>query len=533
MSSSEQRYNLSTAALYVGLPVLVGASCYYLYSSRNSKSSPKGSSSDKTKKILTPLEQVKHQKTIGNQFFSRKQYEQAIEHYNKAIELSQDTTLNISPDDLAIFFQNRAAAFEALERYNEVIQDCTTAIEHKKSYIKPYIRRAKAYEKLEDYDKAMVDAFSANLLEKFQNQTSMMLTENIVKASSKAKAAEAMKTRTPIWTSNQAIKSYFSAFTLDPLKDKLNGEIIKNSDQLQPLLDEAMKPENDNDPMSLLTRGSCLSLMGDMKAAQIAFDKLLELSDSECSPRIKANALIKKSAIVISDPSNNSSSIEKDLELVFELLGQASKLDPENPDVPLHKAQALTLAEKLDEAITTLDAAIELKKDFHSAIAQKLYIEFKFAQRDGLERKLKETLEKFENAIKEYPESIDLLQMYSQVLTEMTHLEKADQLLLKIAKMDPTDGSVLISRALLSFHLKSESDEVATLIAEALKLDPKIIFAYEILGSILSQKGKIDEAIKLFETSLLHCQSETDYARCYSLLDSARSQKKAAELLGM
>lgn len=524
--------------LYIGVPVLIGASCYYLYVSRSRNSlqgSPNGKSEGKTNKQLSPQEQLAHLKLTGNQNFSRKNYDVAIDHYSKAIEFNQTLTQDgIKPEELAIFYQNRAACNEVLGNFDKVIADCDQAIALKPNYTKAFVRRAKAYEKLEQYDKAMVDAFCASLLEKFQNQSYMILTDNIVKASSKIKATEAMKTHKRTWPSNQTVKAYFSAFTQDPIKDKLNNVNITTADQLQSIFDEASKSDNDNDPLSLLIRGSCLSLMGDIKAAQESFEKLLAIDDKECSNRIKANALIKIAAIVISAPSSASSTIEKDLEKVHELLDKAIEYDPENPDIYLHKSQALALGEKLEEAIENLNKAKALKEDFHSAIAQKLYIDFKLATRNPAEiTKLKDLLDQFKKIVDENPDASDLHSMYAQVLTEMNYFEQADQVLLGLAKSDPTDGNVYVSRALLQFHLKNDSDEVANLMKEALKIDPKIIFAYEILGSIETQRGNIDEAIKIFKAALEHAQSEAEFSRCYSLLDSAISQKAAAELLGM
>jgi tetratricopeptide (TPR) repeat protein len=51
-------------------------------------------------------------KNIGNQNFKSGNYEEAIQNYNKAIELCPKTNSN----DLSTFFQNRAAAYEQLVR---------------------------------------------------------------------------------------------------------------------------------------------------------------------------------------------------------------------------------------------------------------------------------------------------------------------------------------------------------------------------------------------------------------------------------
>lgn len=540
MSSEQRGTNLTTTALYIGVPVLLGAGCYYLYYTnkdrcQNSGDSSKSDSKNKMKQ-LSPKEHLNHLKQIGNQNFSRNNYDIAIDHYTKAIEFGQ--TLNqvdgIKPDEFAVFYQNRAACNFELGDYQKVVSDCDKAIELKDNYVKAYVKRAKAYERMEKFDKAMVDAFSANLLDKFQSQSNMSLAESIVKASSKIKAAEAMKTHKPSWSSAQTIKNYFAAFVYDPIKEKL-GDVNPSVESLQQLLDEANKQENDDDPFSILVRGTCASLMGDLETANEAFEKLIGMDDEKVAPRLKANALIKKAALVMSDPSSDSSTIEKDFNQTQHILDRAIKLDPDNPDIYLHKSQAFALTEKLDEAMINLDKTIELKEDLHSAIAQKFYIEFKLITRNpngGME-KAKKLLNKFKEAVKQYPDSIPIHEMYAQILTEIMYFEEADQVLQDMTKLDPLNGNVYVSRALLQFQMKNDPDEVTNLLKEALRIDPKIIFAYEILGSIETQRGRTDEAIKIFETALKHAQTEAEFTRCYSLLDSAISQRAAAEHLGM
>lgn len=106
--------------------------------------------------------------------------------------------------------------------------------------------------------------------------------------------------------------------------------------------------------------------------------------------------------------------------------------------------------------------------------------------------------------------------MYAQVLTEMSYFEQTDQVLLNFSRLDPSDGSILVSRALLQFHIKSYPDAVATLLDEAPRINPKLMMK-DILGSIETQRGKTDEAIKIFKIA----QLEIVYASCLGLLDSA------------
>lgn len=536
-SEKSSSFNYQTA-LYVGVPVLVGAGCCYLYYSNkrdqdDSASRTSGGSSSRVRNEAhlvpepkTPLEKAKSLKDIGNKHFAAKEFELAINHYTKAIELGESLHPPMKPEEIAIFYQNRAAANESLENFDNVLEDCSKAIEKNKHYTKAYRRRANAYSKMENYDKAMVDAFSTNLLEKFQNQIDMAMTEAIVQSSSKAKASEAMKTHVFDWPDDSLIRIYFSGFPTDPILDLFDGKPITNTNQLKGIYEDAKKPEKENDPMSLLIKGSCLSLMGDLKNADIVLDKVIGLED--CPANIKANALMKKSILITSN-LNATSQIEKDVEAAVALLDKAKSVQPDMPDVYIHLAQAMTMLERLDEVLNHLNKAIELHPKFYSAIAQKLYLQYKLSTRDSYNAD--SIIKNFKKAVKEYDNAVEIQQIYGQVLTELNCFEQADEVYAKILEQDPENFNASISKTLLQFHIKSEPDEIATMLREIIKKHPKNLIAYEILGSLETQRDKREEAIKIFETAISHAQSEPEYARCYSLLDSAKSQKLAVENL--
>lgn len=82
-------------------------------------------------------------KSKGNRFFKESKYLEAINCYTKAIEeCPADKT-----EDLSTFYQNRAASYEMLGKYEEVIADCGKAIELNNRYVKALLRRAKGLNK--------------------------------------------------------------------------------------------------------------------------------------------------------------------------------------------------------------------------------------------------------------------------------------------------------------------------------------------------------------------------------------------------
>jgi tetratricopeptide (TPR) repeat protein len=58
----------------------------------------------------------------------------------------------------SVYFANRAACFLALNEYENAASDCSNAIDLDPTYLKAYMRRAMAYEQLEEYDRGLDDA---------------------------------------------------------------------------------------------------------------------------------------------------------------------------------------------------------------------------------------------------------------------------------------------------------------------------------------------------------------------------------------
>jgi len=58
----------------------------------------------------TPLQKAQKYKNEGNAYFKVERYDDAIARYNKAIDICPKENI----EDLATFYQNRAAAYEQL-----------------------------------------------------------------------------------------------------------------------------------------------------------------------------------------------------------------------------------------------------------------------------------------------------------------------------------------------------------------------------------------------------------------------------------
>ncbi|XP_032982627.1 sperm-associated antigen 1 isoform X1 [Rhinolophus ferrumequinum] len=95
-------------------------------------------------------------KSQGNELFKNGQFAEAALKYSAAIAQLEPAGSG-SADDLSILYSNRAACYLKEGNCSGCIQDCNRALELHPFSVKPLLRRAMAYETLEQYQKAYVD----------------------------------------------------------------------------------------------------------------------------------------------------------------------------------------------------------------------------------------------------------------------------------------------------------------------------------------------------------------------------------------
>ncbi|XP_036987024.2 sperm-associated antigen 1 [Artibeus jamaicensis] len=95
-------------------------------------------------------------KSQGNELFKTGQFAEAALKYSAAIAQLEPAGSG-SADDLSILYSNRAACYLKEGNCSGCIQDCNRALELHPFSVKPLLRRAMAYETLEQYQKAYVD----------------------------------------------------------------------------------------------------------------------------------------------------------------------------------------------------------------------------------------------------------------------------------------------------------------------------------------------------------------------------------------
>ncbi|EAN77864.1 stress-inducible protein STI1-like, putative [Trypanosoma equiperdum] len=87
-------------------------------------------------------------KAKGNEAFTAKRYEEAIEWYTKAINVDPQS------EGAAALYSNRAACWNALAKYKEALEDAEGCISVKPQWFKGYFRKGAALQAMGNYDEA-------------------------------------------------------------------------------------------------------------------------------------------------------------------------------------------------------------------------------------------------------------------------------------------------------------------------------------------------------------------------------------------
>lgn len=85
------------------------------------------------------------EKELGNKAFAAKDFETAIQHFTKCIQLD--------PKD-AVYFSNRSAAYANCSKFDEALEDAQAVMRLKPGWVKGHARAAAAYMGLELYSEA-------------------------------------------------------------------------------------------------------------------------------------------------------------------------------------------------------------------------------------------------------------------------------------------------------------------------------------------------------------------------------------------
>ncbi|KAG8187871.1 hypothetical protein JTE90_002416 [Oedothorax gibbosus] len=549
-------------AIILGTPVVIGAA-YWYYRTRNPKKTDNScediyeNSDDTSIKSLglankkkssknetsitkeTPLTKAKAFKDQGNKLFKEGKFDKAIELYTSAIEICPKERA----EDLATFYQNRAAAYDNLKNYEAVIADASKALEYNKSYVKALHRRAKAYEETGQLQNCLEDITAVCMFDGFRTESYLQMTDKVMKQLSKLEAKETFKKREPRLPSKHFVRHYFISFSEDPIMKSVetykNQAIERNTAELSGfrLVIHHLAEENFDEVIpscnfeidrsgpdmaeAYLVRGTFKLLQGQINDSLVDLTKLLSLESVDV--KVKVNCLIKVGTLKVQ--------LEK-MEEALEDFSKAIELDLNNADIYLHRGQVYLLLERIDDCLKDMEKSCSLNPNFPSARAQKCYIQYRCGVMFNDENQKSSALKGFEDIEKNFPKCSESFFLYAQMLTELGEFEKAESYFKKAGDLDPKDPNVYVHRGILALQWKEDVATALEHLNKAIEMDEKCQFGYETLGSIEIQRGRLSRGLELFQKAIDAAHTETELAHLYSLLLAAKAQSKAAEIFG-
>eukprot|EP00058_Branchiostoma_floridae_P027975 XP_002613466.1 hypothetical protein BRAFLDRAFT_119859 [Branchiostoma floridae] len=442
---------------------------------------------------LSPLEKAQGAKNKGNKYFKGGKFEEAIKCYSEALEVCPDT----NKKEMSTFYQNRAAAYEQLKSFREVVDDCTKALELDNKYIKALFRRAKAYERIDEKKQCLEDVTAVCILEGFQNQQSMMMADRILKDMGWEKAKEKYKNREPVLPSTHFIKAYFSSFTEDiisqPLDKMANDE---DKDQEGEAVEAEEAPPGDY-------------LKAKRYFQEENYDKII----GECSKEIDSQGEYLAHALL--------------MRATFHMLmGQAPLARPDLDMLNL-------LLDRVPEALRDFEKCCSLKPDFALATVQYNYTQYRAAMLQRSAMQVQDAMKQFEESISKFPDCAEGYVLYAQALGDQQMFDKADDNYKKAISLEPQNATTYVHRGLLHLQWKQDIDAGLSLIQKALDIDDRCDFAYETMGTIEVQRGNLEKAIELFNKAISIAKTEMEIAHLYSLCDAAVAQSEVAKKYGL
>ncbi|XP_053694473.1 mitochondrial import receptor subunit TOM70 [Sabethes cyaneus] len=488
------------------------------------------------RKTRTPLEEAQKHKNEGNVHFREAKYDQAIKEYDLAIEKCPASEIN----DLSTFYQNRAAAYEHLQKWSSVIDDCNKALDCNPKYLKALKRRAKAYEQLKELAKSLEDITAACILEGFQNKNTLVLADRVLKELGQQHAKEALKDKHDVEPSKFFVKNYFASFADDPVRKMvIVSSEPKGFVKAKQLLDqgqyegivaacteeiESSEAEAEHKVEALLLRATFYLLTARYTEATVDLDTVIgmELADK----KLRANALIKRASLAMQTQPNIP-------EECFKYFSQAEELDPSNSDIYHHRGQVYILIERLAEAISDFEKACSLCPNSGMIAIHKCYANYRLAMVNKDEFALRKVMEGFRDAIDRFPDCVECYSLMAQVLCDQQEFQEADNFFEKATKIEPENAQILVHKALLQLQWKADLTAAVKLIEEAIKIDDRCEFAYETLGTIQVQRGHLSEAIRLFECAINLAKTEMELVHLYSLKDAAIAQVNVTKNMGL
>ncbi|RYP56128.1 hypothetical protein DL769_009968 [Monosporascus sp. CRB-8-3] len=467
-------------------------------------------------------------KNAGNKAYGSKDYNRAIDLYSKAILCKPDP----------IFYSNRAACYNALGSWDQVVEDTTAAINLDPLYVKALNRRANAYEHLEQFSEALLDFTASCIIDEFKNESSAAAVERLLKKVAEQKAEDILKSKDPSkLPSPTFVSNYIQSFrekprpegledTNDIPEDTGKGQLQQGLQAMDKKTHEAYEEAatafekalelgglDEYEPLAYNLRGTFRCLKGAQEEALLDLDKSIELDPS------MTQSYVKRASMHLEMGARDKAA--DDLE-------KAIQQNDQDPDIYYHRAQLHFIHGEFQDAAKDYQKSIDLDNKFIFSHIQLGVTQYKMGS-------IASSMATFRRTIKNFEKVPDVYNYYGELLLDQGKFDEAIQKFDTAMEMEkqtkPMAMNVLplINKALALFQQRNEFSEAEKLCDAALIIDPECDIAVATMAQLLLQQGKVTDALKYFERAAELARTPGEIVNALSYAEATRTQLQVQE----
>ncbi len=426
-------------------------------------------------------------KEQGNKAYGAKDFDKAISLYSQAILCKADP----------VYYSNRAACYNALLQWEQVVEDTTAALNLDPEYVKALNRRANAYDHLAKYSEALLDFTASCIIDGFRNEQSAQAVERLLKKFAESKAKEILATKPAKLPSPTFVGNYLQSFRVKPrpagLEDSVELSLDTGKGQLQLALQRMESKTGDayeeasgafdkalslNDlgeyeALAHNMQGTFFCLKGKHEEALAALSKSVELDPSMTQSYIKRASMNLElgtpanSPFPTIRPQTESNPLAGAPEKAVDDFELALAQNANDPDIYYHRAQLHFIKGEFSEAAKDYQKSIDLDRDFIFSHIQLGVTQYKMGS-------IASSMATFRRCIKNFNKVPDVYNYYGELLLDQGKyqeaIEKFDTAIEMEKQAKPMGMNVLplINKSLALFQWKQDFAEAEKLCQKAL-----------------------------------------------------------------
>lgn len=466
-------------------------------------------------------------KEAGNYAFNHKQPKNALELYEKAIQ--------VYPKE-AVYYSNRAAVHGSQQDYESVLRDTTEALRLQPDYLKCYGRRGAAHEQLGNYREAALDFTTVCILSRFEDMGFTRAVDRVLKLQAEKDAEEKFgkNNLSHELPSPSFITAYLQSFHKRELPEdvktakegtgefdlklafeEMGKENIESYKRAIELIDSARTKKfssNEAEALAYEFAGTFKFLMNDAEGAIADINQSINIHST-------AQAVIKRSTVNVELGKLEEAQAD---------FKKASELDPQSADVHYQLAQVSFLQQDWNTAITHYNKAIELDPSFLLAHIQFAVTKYRLGHTEVAKRK-------FQNLIERFPGNSNIHNYYGEILLDMREVKAATEEFDKAIAIEGCKNTAsmnvlpLLNKALALVQNNGDISgpkQALELCRKAVAIDPNSDVAIGTLAQLCLQNGMTQEAIELFEKNAKIARSMPERIQALIFAEASRCHER-------